>query len=281
VSAEEIEYVQPRTGISGRFACGYLAALFAMLALWSAAVSAPHHPVLGALAAVVWVQLAVLMFRQLRVAGGLAADDAAAARITPIVRDLSERMDIGPIRVLLRSDAMRPAAVFSRGGSTRLVLSLPYLRRIDDTELRALLAHEFSHLTGDDMRVAKRRALATLLAAAVWAALAALVVRDSVDNAPIVAAVWMLAFFLSFAVVARSNHPREFRADEAAAKITGEPAAMATALSTAQEMAAAEREKIVGTPPWQWLLLPFSLRLPTHPPVAERIARLREMAAAR
>jgi Zn-dependent protease with chaperone function len=53
---------------------------------------------------------------------------------------------------------------------------------------------------------------------------------------------------------------------------------MARALARAHALSDETRLRLFGRSPWRWLLSPLSWRMPTHPPIAKRIARLKSMA---
>lgn len=59
--------------------------------------------------------------------------------------------------------------------------------------------------------------------------------------------------------------------------LAGDPPALASALGVAHDFSEEARTRIYGRRPWRWLLSPLSWRMPTHPPMDKRIARLNEM----
>jgi Zn-dependent protease with chaperone function len=70
------------------------------------------------------------------------------------------------------------------------------------------------------------------------------------------------------------NRRLEVRADVEGAALGGDAQAVAEALIVAYSISDETRDRLYGRPPWRWLLAPLSWRMPTHPPLDVRIARL-------
>jgi heat shock protein HtpX len=164
------------------------------------------------------------------------------------------------------------------------------LKTLNDDELEGVIAHEFAHIKDRDILV---MSIAATLAGAIsfaarsfWysvlfggsgrrdssAAFIALIVAIT---APIAALLIQLA-------ISRS---REYLADEEGAMIIGRPMSLAKAL---EKLEAANKRKPIefGNPASSsiWIVNPFGSSglvhlFSTHPPIAERVKRLKQMAS--
>ena len=165
------------------------------------------------------------------------------------------------------------------------------LRALTEEELRGVLAHEVAHIRNRDILVMSVAATIAgaiaLLARMFWwnslfggsrdrqgNGLTALLAFVGMVLAPLAAALVQLA-------ISRS---REYKADYIGAKSSGQPLALASALEKL-EVANRRRPIMFGSPTSQGLFIvnPFAggafVRMfSTHPPIAERIERLRALA---
>ena len=162
-----------------------------------------------------------------------------------------------------------------------LVVTEALLSRLDARRLGAVLAHEISHIAHGDL-VLFRVAQIYQIATAALGFLTAVLAVFSLAYDPVGSLWWMVAAVASSAVsrmlVAALSRTREFAADLGAARLTGDPAALADALETIEY-----RPRTW----WEWLM---GRRLParaepaadafrTHPPTPERVRRLSLLAA--
>jgi len=170
---------------------------------------------------------------------------------------------------------------------TQGILSL-----LSEDELRGVLAHEVSHVRNRDILV---MSVAATLAGAIsfmarmfgWNMLFGGGSRDRNGNAAtlILALVGMiLAPIAAILVQLAISRSREYKADYSGAKTIGQPLALASALEKL-EVANRRRPLTFGSPASQSLFIvnPFAAgafvrMFSTHPPIQERIARLRALA---
>lgn len=207
--------------------------------------------------------------------------DALAQRIVPPLADLCRRAGCPIPRVVLRDDIVRAAAVRRSKGRVQLVMSCQFVQRVDDRELRAIMGHEIAHIANGDLRRAKMRAVVSLLAATA-AGIAATALSSGLGVVfPVYLAGFMVALMLAQVALAFPNRRRERRADLEGARIAEDPAGLASALAIAHSFTQEARRQIYGPRPWRWLLSPLSWTLPTHPPMAQRIATLESVASDR
>jgi len=169
------------------------------------------------------------------------------------------------------------------------------LHALSPEELRGVLAHELGHVKNRDILI---QSVAAVLGAAImsiahmlqWGAMFGLGRRDGEEgggggalSAIALAIIAPVAAMLIQMAISRS---REFLADETGAEISGRPLDLASALGRLD--AAAHQVPLEGSPVAESLFIvnPFSgggvaSLFSTHPPIPERIARLRELARER
>ncbi len=167
------------------------------------------------------------------------------------------------------------------------------LSLLDREELAGVIAHELAHIKNRDTLIASvvatiAGAITMLVHMLQWALMFGMGRRDDEDRAGLAETVGALLMILFAPLVATLiqlaiSRAREFEADATGARITGNPRALASALERIEAAVrfsplavdpAASHLFIVNPLSGETLLKLFS----THPPVAERVARLREMA---
>ncbi|WP_243383888.1 M48 family metalloprotease [Geothrix alkalitolerans] len=168
------------------------------------------------------------------------------------------------------------------------------LRTMPRRELRGVIAHELSHIVHRDILVAT---VAAALAGAVsllahgvqWGALLGGGREDEEGGSPLGGLLFALlaplgASLIQFAI----SRSREYLADEGAARLTGDPEGLALALLRLGRGQDPERQGPTAEPATASLMIasPFAggglLRwFSTHPPIEDRVARLRAMAPIR
>jgi heat shock protein HtpX len=206
---------------------------------------------------------------------------------------LAQRADI-PAPDLFLSERDRPASytVGSRSDGT-IILTRGLCRALSDAELEAVLAHELSHLHNGDSRIMGVALVPTLLADRVGASGPPEI--DWFVRQPLVFVGRYVAWLLVAALTAVQrlcgqfgvgflSRSREFAADRGAAKLTGSPAILASALETLSDARSRPAEDLRS---WQQSATALDI-LPveradgwtgTHPDTETRIRRLEAMAA--
>ena len=166
------------------------------------------------------------------------------------------------------------------------------LRLLDKRQLEGVLAHELSHVRNRDVLIATIAAAVAGLIAALghaiqWGAFLGFGRRsDDEGGNPIAALAWaLLAPLIALVVQLAVSRSREYGADASGAALVGDPEPLAEAL-LALERGTEIRPYEYGGPATAHLFIvnPFSgagakmLQLfSTHPPLEERVKRLREM----
>jgi heat shock protein HtpX len=224
--------------------------------------------------------------------GAQPIDEAAAPRLYAIVRRLTTRAGIPMPRVYLVPSETPNAFATGRNPQHAVVAVTEGIMRIlDEDELEGVLAHELSHVKNRDVLIST---IAATLAGAItylahmaqWAAMFGGRSRDDEEGGSNPIAMILLAILAPIAamlVQMAVSRSREFQADATGARVAGKPWGLAKALEKLQmaneavPMAAATPATahlfIVNPLSGQTLMRLFS----THPPLEERIARLRAM----
>lgn len=215
-------------------------------------------------------------------------DQRSAPQLHAMVDELRRRAGL-PMPAIAIAPHEQPNA-FATGRSPRsavICVTEGILRALDRDELEGVLAHEIAHVRHHDMLL--QTVTATLAGAVTNLARFGpfLGVGENHRAHPMAAVATVLlapigAMLVQFAV----SRQREFAADRGGAELTGNPRALAGALRTLDE--AAHRIPLAVNPAAAQLALvdplaAFSARgalslFATHPPTAERVARLEAMA---
>jgi heat shock protein HtpX len=161
---------------------------------------------------------------------------------------------------------------------------------LDERELRAVLGHELAHVYNRDILISSvAGAMASVI---MFVVSLAFVLRGGEDDeaGPVAALLLMLLGPLAASVIQLSvSRSREFQADTDGARITGDPLALASALRKlelgtrqlplppARELMTSSHLMIVNPFRSHGLARLFS----SHPPAAERIARLEALGGRR
>jgi len=224
--------------------------------------------------------------------GAKPIDEAEAPRLYAIVHRLATRAGIPMPRVYMVPSETPNAFATGRNPQHAVVAVTEGIMRIlDEEELEGVLAHELSHVKNRDVLIST---IAATLAGAItylahmaqWAAMFGGRSRDDEEGGSNPIAMILLAILAPIAamlVQMAVSRSREFQADATGARVAGKPWGLAKALEKLQmaneavPMAAATPATahlfIVNPLSGQTLMRLFS----THPPLEERIARLRTM----
>jgi len=217
--------------------------------------------------------------------------EAEAPELYRIVRDLSMKASLPMPRVcIIPQDTPNAFATGRNEEHAVVAVTEGILRILSRDELEGVLAHELTHIKNRDILVGS---IAATLAGAIvmianmaqWAAIFGGLSRDDEDSgggfigliltailAPIAATIIQMA-------ISRS---REYMADDGGARISGKPYGLAGALEKLSRATQALPMNAEPATAHMFIVNPLTGRslmnlFSTHPPIEERIARLRSM----
>jgi heat shock protein HtpX len=230
----------------------------------------------------------------LRVSGAREVSVAEAPELHTIVDELAREAGIPKPKVCIM-DQQQPNA-FATGRSPAhgvVAVTSGILTMLDRDELRAVLAHEIGHIAHRDILISS---IAAVMATAIGYLAQSLMFAGMFggrrhDNdegvSPVAALVMMLVAPLAATLVQLGiSRSREFLADEAGARFSGEPEALARALRKLEQYAAAIPADVVPATASLYIVNPltagerFAKLFSTHPSTDERIERLLAMSRA-
>jgi heat shock protein HtpX len=219
-------------------------------------------------------------------------EESEAPDLYRIVRGLAQKANI-PMPRIYRIPTDSPNAFATGRNPQHAVVAVTdgILRMLTLEELEGVLAHELGHVTNRDILVSS---IAATLAGAVmmlarmaqWGAMFGGMERDDREgrgNGLILLLMAILAPLAAMVIQFAVSRSREYGADDSGAKLCGHPEALASAL---EKLAVASgRVPLPASPQTAHLFIvnPLTGRqflsnlFSTHPPIEERIARLRQM----
>jgi heat shock protein HtpX len=202
-----------------------------------------------------------------------------------IVQNLATRAQMPmPKLYVIPSEAANAFATGRNPQHAAVAVTEGIMRLMSWEELEGVLAHEISHVRNRDILISS--IAATIATAITFVARMAIFFpggRDSEGRSPYAALLMLfLAPFAALLIQMAISRTREFGADATAAKYTGSPEGLASALRKLE--AWSKRIPMDASPAHEhmFIIKPFSgqafMKLfSTHPPTAERISRLQQL----
>jgi len=212
-------------------------------------------------------------------------EEADAPRLFEIVRELCTRADLPMPRLyMIPQDQPNAFATGRNPKKAAVAVTQGIMKLLPEEELRGVLAHELAHVRNRDI-------LITSVAAAIGGAITYLGymlfwVGGDDDESPLgligSLALIILAPIAATIIQLAISRQREYSADATGAEISGNPESLASALQRLEQGAQAIPMQVNQAAEPLYIVKPFSGGalaglFSTHPPIEERVRRLRSM----
>jgi heat shock protein HtpX len=228
----------------------------------------------------------------LKMYGAQPLGESEAPVVHRIVRSLATRAGIPmPKLYLLPSEAPNAFATGRNPQHAAVAVTHGILRIMDETELEGVLAHELSHVLNRDILISTiaatiAGAISMLANMAQWGLMFGGARHDDDEghgtNPIALILTFILAPVAAMIIQMAVSRSREYQADASGAKLTRNPLGLASALGKLEQASRMVPMNANPTTAHLFIVNPLSGRslmslFATHPPVQDRIARLRSM----
>ena len=283
------------TGLVTRmyFTMFMLGILYGVFALFLMAVNFPIILIGVIVALLVGVQYFLSDRMIMWSTGAKQVDRSQEPELFAMVERVAMKADMPMPKVAVINSMVPNAFATGRNPKNALVaVTVGIRQRLSDRELEAVMAHEIAHVRNRDMRVlAVANFLVTmtsfLMTMLFWNMLfGGFGRRQQSGGMMLVYLVTILVYFLGQLLVLALTRYREYGADHSGAEISGDPGALANALEKISgSMARIPDEDLRKLQTASaFMIIPAALKgesamnlFSTHPPVEDRIKRLREL----
>src|SRR5215211_7005146 len=205
-------------------------------------------------------------------------------RLYQMVRDLTTRAGLPMPKLYVIPQEQPNAFATGRNPDHSAVAVTAGIRKLlSEDELRGVLAHELGHVRNRDILLTS--VVASIAAAITWIGYMALWVGGDDDSplgiiGPLL--LWLLAPLAAAIIQMAISRQREYAADATGAEICGNPESLASALLRLESGAEAMPMQVNAAAEPLYIVKPFSAGgiaslFSTHPPIEERVRRLRQM----
>lgn len=217
--------------------------------------------------------------------GARIVSESEAPELHELVGRLCAIADLPKPRIaIVRTDIPNAFATGRSQSSSVVAVTTGLLRRLDKSELEAVLAHELSHIKNRDVAVMTIASFLSTVASVIVQNIFFLGDRRDRDSGNLIA-VWLVSlivWIVSFILIRALSRYREFSADRGSAIITGRPSALVSALmKISGTMARIPREDLRRVEGMNaFFIIPtgaIANLLSTHPPIEARIAALERL----
>ncbi len=211
-------------------------------------------------------------------------DEAEAPRLYQMMRELTTRADLPMPRLyMIPSDQPNAFATGRNPKHSAVAVTRGITKLLSEDELRGVLAHELTHVRNRDILI---QSVASAIGTAItYVAYMLLWVGDD-DNGPLglvsALAMVILAPIAASIIQLAISRQREYAADAGGAELCGNPESLASALLRLEQGAAAMPMQVNQAAEPLYIVRPFKGKglqglFSTHPPIEERVRRLRQM----
>jgi heat shock protein HtpX len=220
----------------------------------------------------------------LRASGAKPVSEQEAPRLYQMVRDLTTRAGLPMPKLYVIPQEQPNAFATGRNPSHAAVaVTQGILKLLSEDELRGVLAHELGHVRNRDILITS---VASAIGTAITYIAYMLLWFGGDDESPLglVAslALVLLAPIAATIIQLAISRQREYSADATGAEICGNPESLASALLRLEEGSQAIPMQVNQATEPLYIVKPFSgggiaSLFSTHPPIEERVRRLRQM----
>ena len=220
----------------------------------------------------------------LRMSGAQPVTEEQAPGLYQMVRELCTRADL-PMPSLHVIPQEQPNA-FATGRSPKnsaVAVTAGIMKRLSEDELRGVISHELAHIRNRDVLI---QSIAATIGGAITYLAYMLLWFGGDDESPLgligALALVILAPIAASLIQLAVSRQREYSADATGAEISGNPESLASALLRLEESAKEIPMQVNQAAEPLYIVKPFSgggiaALFSTHPPIEERVRRLRQM----
>lgn len=220
----------------------------------------------------------------LRMSGAKPVTEEQAPGLYQMVRELCTRADL-PMPTLHVIPQEQPNA-FATGRNPKnsaVAVTAGIMKRLSEDELRGVIAHELAHIRNRDILI---QSVAATIGGAITYLAYMLMWFGGDDESPFgligALAMVILAPIAASLIQLSISRQREYSADATGAEICGNPESLASALLRLEESAKEIPMQVNQAAEPLYIVKPFAGKgmaalFSTHPPIEERVRRLRQM----
>jgi heat shock protein HtpX len=220
----------------------------------------------------------------LKMSGAQPVTEEQAPGLYQMVRELCTRADL-PMPSLYVIPQEQPNA-FATGRNPKnsaVAVTAGIMKRLSEDELRGVVAHELAHIRNRDVLI---QSIAATIGGAITYLAYMLMWFGGDDESPLgligSLALVILAPIAASLIQLAVSRQREYSADATGAQICGNPESLASALLRLEESAKEIPMQVNQAAEPLYIVKPFSgggiaSLFSTHPPIEERVRRLRQM----
>jgi heat shock protein HtpX len=220
----------------------------------------------------------------LAMSGAKPVSEEEAPKLYATVRELTTRASLPMPRLyVIPQDQPNAFATGRNPQHSAVAVTRGILNLLSDEELRGVLGHELTHIRHRDILI---QSVASSIGAAITYLAYMLLWFGDEDNSPLALvgqfAIFLLAPIAASIIQLAISRQREYAADAGGAEICGNPESLASALLRLEQGAAAMPMQVNQAAEPLYIVKPFSSKglaglFSTHPPIEERVRRLRQM----
>jgi heat shock protein HtpX len=221
----------------------------------------------------------------LKMSGAKPVSESEAPKLYQTVRELTTRAGLPMPRLyVIPQDQPNAFATGRNPEHSAVAVTQGILNLLSEDELRGVIAHELAHIRHRDILI--QSVAATIGAAITYLGYMLLWFGGDEDSGPLgliaSLALVLLAPIAATIIQLSISRQREYAADAGGAAICGNPESLATALLRLEQGAAAMPMHVNQAAEPLYIVKPFSAKgigglFSTHPPIEERVKRLRQM----